>query len=161
MGRGGKENPTKLPIGAGTDLSVFNSLFSLTRTLITIHPLLGGRLRCNCRSFVPVLYSPEPSAMCLDDRSTNGKPQSHALCLCSKKIGFCRKIRQQIYLTFTMISVMSSCWEARPCHSNTFAITLAANSRAGNRRDSTTIDRNFSSSNSTPAGFRASVTPSV
>jgi hypothetical protein len=150
-----------VPIDVGTDLSVSNSLFSLTRTLITIHPLLGGRLRCIVAPLSPfcIDLSLPPCASMIVRLMESPSPMPCASVV--KKSGFCRKIRQQIYLTFTMISVMSSCWEARPCHSNTFAITLAANSRAGNCRDSTTIDRNFSSPNSTPGGFRASVTPSV
>src|SRR4030095_14433493 len=66
-----------------------------------------------------------------------------------------------LHLTFATTNVTSSCCGASRCHSFQFAIMVWVNSQAVNFRDSATMEISRSSPNSSPAGFNASVTPSV
>jgi hypothetical protein len=91
------------------------------------------------------------------DTKNTKNPVRHEISTLPTRAG--RKRRS--YFTFATINVTSSCCEAWPCHSSTFAIIFSADSRADNCKDSIRIDLSFSSPNSIPAGFSASVTPSV
>src|SRR5947209_8531916 len=77
-GRGGKENPTKLPMGAGTHQERIQQPILPRRGVDYDSPTAWWKGKPYYRSFVLALCSPEPSATCLDDHSTNGTPQPHS-----------------------------------------------------------------------------------